>query len=156
MPPSRASSKTPQIFKLAGVTYGAVLLTTLLAVGAYYYFAPSNAVELKNDSVAVGSVWVAIYPGGATRDLSQMKEGEVTLSTFRFETRDSATQVLAYYRRRFRPPMYQSSTVTPGADGGTIQAVAHKGKTTTLLRVHSTAAGAECEITTVDQPGSHP
>jgi len=91
--------KPPNIWALASVTYGAVIAVTILSILAYYYLAPKRADSSSAArSLAVGSVWVPVYPGALVEGTVSARRESTTESTMNFETKDPADQVLAFYQ----------------------------------------------------------
>ena len=61
--------KPPNLWGVASVTYGAVIAVTIISIVAYYYLAPKRTASQQifdaERSMAVGSVWMPIYPGAS-------------------------------------------------------------------------------------------
>lgn len=150
-----SSGKSPRIWALAGVTYGAVIGVAILSVLAYYYLAPkrTTAQQLTDAarSMAVGSVWLPVYPEGTVEGTSSTKEGNVAESTLTFASKDRADRVLAFYQAALKRGVFRFSTVKRNADGGIVRSMAHDGKTTVLVTIHSAENGSRGELRTIDR-----
>src|ERR1700730_4753556 len=98
---SPSARKPANIWVLAGVTYGAVIAVAIISILAYYYLAPkrteSQQLTDAERSMAVGSVWIPIYPGGTVEGTASTKQDKATESTLNFETKDQADRVLSFY-----------------------------------------------------------
>ncbi len=155
-PPSQETvpaRKSPPIWALASVTYGAVIAVTLISVLAYYFLVPRRADSQSGDqvrSVSVGSVWIPVYPGGKVEGTSSTRRGIVTESILDFETADPADQVLSYYEAALKKGLFRFDTVTKVPNGGTVRTVLHEGKTTVLVTVLSSGERSRGKIRTID------
>jgi hypothetical protein len=139
---------------LASVTYGAVIAVTVLSVLAYYYVAPKRTESQSGDaarSLAVGSVWIPVYPGATVEGTVSEKRGSGTESTLNFETRDQADRVLSFYEDKLKKGVFRFDTVKKHADGGTVRSVLHGGKTTVVVTIHATGESTRGEIVTIDR-----
>ncbi len=151
---STAYRKPPNIWALASVTYGAVIVVTILSILAYYYLVPKRTDPLFGDSVrsmAVGSVWIPIYPGAMVEGTTSAKQDSATESTLNFGTKDQPDRVLSFYQAALKKGVFRFDTVTKDADGGTIQSIVHQGKTTVVVKIHATGEGSQGEIRTIDR-----
>ena len=74
MSQSQPARKPPNLWGVASVTYGAVIAVTIISIVAYYYLAPKRTVSQQltdaERSMAVGSVWMPIYPGALVESSS--------------------------------------------------------------------------------------
>ena len=72
MSQSQPAQKPPNLWAVASVTYGAVIAVAIVSIVAYYYLAPKRTVSQQifdaERSMAVGSVWMPIYPGAIDRE----------------------------------------------------------------------------------------
>jgi hypothetical protein len=147
--------KAPNIWALAGLTYGAVIAVTIISVVAYYYLAPKRTVSQQltdaERSMAVGSVWMPIYPGATVESTGSTKQDSATNSTLAFGTKDQADRVLSFYQAALKKGVFRFDTVTKDASGGTVRSMAHKGKTTVVVTIHATGEGSRGEIRTTDR-----
>jgi len=152
---SEAARKPPNIWVLASVTYGAVIAVAIISVLAYYYLAPKRtATQQLTDaerSMAVGSVWIPIYPGGTVESTASTKQDTTTESSLTFGTKDQADRVLSFYRAALKKGVFRFDTVAKSDDGWTVRSLAHKGKTTVVVTVHGTRDGSRGEIRTIDR-----
>jgi hypothetical protein len=155
--PSASSRKPPNIWALASVTYGAVIAVTIVSIVAYLYLAPkrteSQQLTDAERSVAVGSVWIPVYPGATVEGTTYGKRENVTESTLNFETKDQSDRVLAFYQAALKKGVFRFNTVTKTDAGGTVRSVVHAGKTTVVVTIRTTAEGSGGEIKTVDKAG---
>jgi hypothetical protein len=147
--------KPPNLWALASWTYGAVIVVTILSIVAYFYVAPKKtATQQLTDaerSVAVGSVWMPVYPGATVENTTSGKRDNVTESTLNFGTKDPADRVLSFYQAAMKKGVFRFDTVTKNDDGGTVRSVVHAGKTTVVVTIRKTADGSGGEIKTVDK-----
>jgi len=152
---SQPARKPPNIWAVASVTYGAVIAVTIISILAYYYLAPKRTAKQQifdaERSMAVGSVWIAVYPGAAIESTASAKQDGATQSTLTFGTKDPADRVLSFYQAALKKGVFRFETVTKNADGGTIQSIVHRGKTTVVVKINATAEGARGEIRTIDR-----
>jgi hypothetical protein len=151
-PPPR---KPPNIWALASVTYGAVIAVTILSIVAYFYLAPKRTASQQltdaERSVAVGSVWLPVYPGAMVEGTTYNKREDVTESTLNFETKDQADRVLSFYQEALKKGVFRFNTVTKNTGGGTVRSVVHAGKTTVVVTVQMADERSKGEIRTVDR-----
>ena len=147
--------KPPNIWALASWTYGAVIVVTIASILAYFYVAPRRtAAQRLTDaerSVAVGSVWIPVYPGATVEGTSYDKRDDVTASTLNFETNDQADRVLSFYQTALKKGVFRFDTVTKIAGGGTVRSIVHAGKTTVVVTVQTEGDRSRGEIRTVDR-----
>src|SRR5579862_6076670 len=152
--PSPHARKPPNLWALASVTYGLVIVVTILSVLAYYYLVPKRTDPLFGDSVrsmAIGSVWIPVYPGAMVEGTASAKQDSTTESTLKFGTKDRPDRVLSFYQAALKKGVFRFETVTKDADGGTIQSIVHQGKTTVVVTIHTTGEGSRGEIRTIDR-----
>jgi hypothetical protein len=152
---SQPAQKPPNLWGVASVTYGAVIAVTIISVVAYYYLAPkrtaSEQIFNAERSMAVGSVWIAVYPGAAIESTASAKQDGATESTLTFGTKDRTERVLSFYQVALKKGVFRFDTVTKDAAGGTVRSMAHQGKTTVVVTVHATGEGSRGEIRTIDK-----
>jgi hypothetical protein len=152
--------KTPNIWGLAGITYGAVIVVTLLSILAYYYVAlPKNTESQLFDatrSMAVGSIWIAVYPGATITDTTSAQHEGTTESTLTFATKDPPESVLSFYAAAMKKGVFRFSTVRKTPDGGTVQSTVHEGKTTVIVTVVASGGSTGGEIRTIDSKDRQP
>ena len=154
MPALSPPRKPPNIWALASVTYGAVIAVTVLSILAYYYLAPHRTESQSGDlvrSVAVGSVWIPVYPGAAIEGTASEKRESGTESTLNFATRDQSGRVLSFYEAALKKGVFRFDTVTKNDGGGTVRSIVHEGKTTVVVTIHANGDGSAGEIKTVDK-----
>jgi len=147
--------KPPNIWALASLTYGAVIAVTIISILAYYYVAPkrtkSQQLTDAERSMAVGSVWIPIYPGGTVENTASSKQDSTTESTLTFGTKDHTDRVLSFYQAALRKGVFRFDTVTKSDGGGTVRSMAHQGKTTVVVTIRATGEGSRGEIRTIDR-----
>jgi hypothetical protein len=152
---SSSARKPASIWVLAGVTYGAVILVAIVSIVAYYYLAPkrteSQQLTDAERSMAVGSVWMPVYPGAMVQGTASEKHESVTESTLSFATKDQADRVLSFYQAALKKGVFRFDTVTKHDGGGTVRSVVHAGKTTVLVTIRTTGEGSRGEIKTIDR-----
>jgi hypothetical protein len=155
--PSPRARKPPNLWAVASVTYGLVIVVTILSILTYYYLVPKRTDPLFGDSVrsmAVGSVWIPVYPGAMVEGTVSAKQDKATESTLKFGTKDRTDRVLSFYEAALKKGVFRFETVTKNPDGGTIQSIVHQGKTTVVVNIHATGEGSQGEIRTIDRdPG---
>jgi len=152
---AQAAQKPPNLWALASVTYGAVIAVAIISVVAYYYLAPKRTASQQltdaERSMAVGSVWIPIYPGGTVEGTASARQDSTTESTLTFGTKDQADHVLSFYRAALKKGVFRFDTVTKSDGGGTVRSMAHQGKTTVVVTIHATSKGTRGEIRTIDR-----
>jgi hypothetical protein len=152
---SQPARKPANLWAVAGVTYGAVIAVTIISIVAYLYLAPkrtsSEQIFDAERSMAVGSVWIAVYPGATIESTASAKQDGSTQSTLTFGTKDPAERVMSFYQAALKKGVFRFETVTKTAGGGTIQSIVHQGKTTVVVKIHSTGEGTQGEIRTIDR-----
>ncbi len=152
---SQPARKPPNIWALASVTYGLVIAVTIISIVAYYYLAPKRtATQQLTDaerSMAVGSVWIPIYPGGMVESTASAKQDSATESTLTFGTKDQPDRVLSFYRAALKKGVFRFDTVTKSDGGGTVRSMAHEGKTTVVVTIFAIGEGSRGEIRTIDR-----
>jgi hypothetical protein len=147
--------KPPNLWALASVTYGAVIAVAIVSVGAYYYLAPKRTVSQQltdtERSMAVGSVWMPVYPGATVESTASNKRESLTESSLTFESADPADRVLAFYQAALKKGVFRFETVTKIPGGGTVQSIVHQGKTTVMVTIHTSGERSRGEIRTLDR-----
>jgi hypothetical protein len=152
---SQPAQKPPNLWAVASVTYGAVIAVTIISVLAYYYLAPkrtsSEQIFDAERSMAVGSIWIAVYPGAAIESTASAKQDGATESTLTFGTKDDADRVLSFYRAALKKGAFRFDTVAKSDGDWTVRSMAHQGKTTVVVTIHPTSGGSTGEIRTIDR-----
>lgn len=127
--------KDPKIGFLVAITYGLVMLTTLIAVGGYYYMSSQMGLETgisadqvgADRTVPVGAVWVPVYPkaalSGGTSSTTVATDGDITEGEAAFRSADPPRQVLEFYRDKLSVAGYLVSDAAENATGGSMQAM---------------------------------
>jgi len=153
--PSQPSRKAPNLWAIASVTYGAVILVTILSIVAYYYAAPKLLDSRTGDStrmVTVGSVWMPLYPGSTIANTASAPRDAGTESTLTFESKEQAHKVLSFYEAALKKGIFRFETTQKDSDGGgAVRSVVHQGKTTVVVTIHATGNGSQVEIKTLDR-----
>jgi hypothetical protein len=153
--PSQPSRKAPNLWAIASVTYGAVILVTILSIVAYYYAAPKFLASQSGDStrmVTVGSVWMPMYPGATITSTASSPRDGGTESTMTFESKDKANDVLSFYQAALKKGIFRFETVQKDAEGGgSVRSIVHQGKTIVVVTIHAAGNGAQGEIKTLDK-----
>jgi hypothetical protein len=152
---SQQAQKPPNLWGVASVTYGAVIAVVIISVLAYHFLVPKRTVSQQltdaERSMAVGSVWMPIYPGAMVEGTASAKQDSATESTLTFGTKDRPDRVLSFYQAALKKGPFRFDTVTRQAGGGTVRSMAHQGKTTVVVTISSTDTGARGKIQTVDR-----
>jgi hypothetical protein len=142
---------------VASVTYGAVIAVAIVSILAYYYLAPrrteSQQLTDAERSMAVGSVWIPVYPGATLEGTASEKRESATESTLNFESKDQPDRVLSFYQAALKKGVFRFNTVTKHDGGGTIRSMAHEGKTTVQVTIRAAGQGSRGEIQTIDRAG---
>jgi hypothetical protein len=146
--------KLPQIWKLAGVTYALVILTTIAAVFAYKHYWPNadaSEIELEKRSarISVGDVWIPVYPDAIHQSSSSSTRDGVVVGDARFISADPPAKLMVFYRTRLRGDNKVAFTST--GNGGKIEAVAKRGKRLVRMVFSTSGAGCETELHTESQ-----
>lgn len=144
--------KVRSIWVLAAVSYGLVIIFTILAVVVYHRFWPRGnadeiALEQKSASITVGSVWIPVYPGAVHRDMTSSKKGGVTTGDLVFTSGDPPRKLIAFYRSRLELARF-NVMFAPEGSGGRIEAITNRGKTFATLIFTPAGSGSEVEIRT--------
>jgi len=152
---AQTAQKPPNLWALASVTYGAVIAVAIISMVAYYYLAPKRTASQQltdaERSMAVGSVWIPIYPGGTVEGTGSTKQDSGTESTLTFGTKDQPDRVLSFYQAALKKGVFRFDTVTKSDGGGTVRSMAHQGKTTVVVTIRATGEGTRGEIRTIDR-----
>jgi hypothetical protein len=152
---AQTAQKPPNLWALASVTYGAVIAVAIISMVAYYYLAPKRTASQQltdaERSMAVGSVWISIYPGGTVEGTGSTKQDSGTESTLTFGTKDQPDRVLSFYQAALKKGVFRFDTVTKSDGGGTVRSMAHQGKTTVMVTIRATGEGTRGEIRTIDR-----
>ncbi|HEY2845180.1 MAG TPA: hypothetical protein VGJ09_16070 [Bryobacteraceae bacterium] len=145
--------KPPNIWALAGVTYGIVIAVTLLSILTYYLVVPKHAQTADTTrAVTVGSVWIPVYPGATIASTNSSKQEKTTDSTLNFESTDPADRVMSFYETALKKGIFRFETVQKNVQGGgTIRSMVHKGKTAVAVTIQSASSGSRGEIRTLDK-----
>ena len=146
------------LWGIVGLTYGLVIITTIIAIATYYWMKSSQTGVDQNDAnttrrIIIGAVWVPLYPGAAYTEASSQTEGSeqrgvVTQGTIHFTSKDGAGAVMSFYQDGLKQTGF--FTTTTGNAGGTVQAIKSGGRTSVLVTVMGTNTGSSGEIRTLD------
>jgi len=153
--PSQPSRKAPNLWAIASVTYGAVILVTILSIAGYYYVAPKVLGSQPNDAtrmVTVGSVWMPLYPGSTIASTASAPRDAGAESTLNFESKEQANKMLSFYQTALKKGIFRFETTQKDADGsGSVQTVVHQGKTVVVVTIHAAGNGSQVEVKTLDK-----
>jgi hypothetical protein len=144
--------KLPNIWILAAVAYGLVIVFTVGAVVVYKHYWPGadrteRELEQKSASITVGSVWIPVYPGAMHHDATSSTTGDVTEGDLRFASADPPPKLIAFYRAQLQRAKFNVMfAATDG--GGKIHAITNRGKTMATLTIVAAGGGSEVQIHT--------
>jgi hypothetical protein len=145
----------PNLWAIASVTYGAVILVTILSIVAYYYASPKFFDSQTGDAtrmVTVGSVWMPLYPGSTIASTNSSPRDGGTESTLNFESKDRASRLLSFYETALKKGIFRFETVQKDAEGGgSVRTVVHQGKTIVVVTIHAAGNGSQVEVKTLDK-----
>jgi hypothetical protein len=141
--------KSPNLWILVGVTYGAVVVTTILALVGYHRLAGTKSQEPERaGNISVGAVWVPMYPNASVHGTTSSTNGDITEGTMKFSTGDSFETVLSFYRTGLRKSGLQ---LEANADPHKIRAIGRAGKIEVVISADPHGEGSEAQIATVDR-----
>ena len=150
-PATSEASLKKSIWTLAGVTYGLVMLTGIFSIVLYYRSSLGNSIDKQDAQVAVGSVYVPLYPEAIAQDVNSSDYEDFTRSNFQFRSKDSPEQLAAFYRTRLKSGLYRLTSFSRNEEVAMVGATAHSGKTRVMVTIHTAGSGSLCDITTVDK-----
>jgi len=145
-------NKNPRFGILAVVTYGLVILFTVLAAAGYYYYRSQlrpgdQAAADPTRRIMVGAVWVPVYEQATYFEPGSNQQQAITQGGIKFRTQDPAGAVLAFYEARLKQGGFL--THMTGDAGGTVQAVRNGGRTSVTVSVASSSENTTGEIHTL-------
>jgi hypothetical protein len=143
--------KIRQLWILAAVAYSSVIVVTLLAAWTYLHFATVRESAEASTMIAIGSVWLPVYPGAVTERSDSTEHDRAVESTFCFRSKDPTSKVLAFYAPKLRTARFQSYSTRRTDAGGMLQAIAAGRDTTLLITARPWNGGSEVQITTIDR-----
>lgn len=143
--------KVRQLWILAAVSYGSVIVVILLSVWTYLHFFTARERVDDSTSVAIGSVWLPVYPGSVVESANSTAHDHATESVLRFKSKDPAAKILAFYEPKLRTVHFESYLSRRTGDGGMLQAGTLGRNTTVVITAQSSAEGSEGQITTLDR-----
>lgn len=123
----------------------------LLAIWTYFHFWTVRENPENSTRIAVGSVWLSVYPGAITESAASANRDRATENTFRFRSKDTAAKILAFYAPQLRTARFQSYLSQRNATGGMLQAALAGRNTRVVITAQSTTNGSEVLITTLDR-----
>lgn len=143
--------KLPNIWTLAGVTYGLVIAVTCGAIFAYKHYWPSadaGEIELEQRSakIGVGDVWLPVYPGAIHDEMSSTTHDGVIEGDLRFTSTDPPAALIAFYRARLRDDFKVLYTVD--GTGGRLEAIANRRKSAATMIFTASATGTTVQVHT--------
>ena len=152
--PSQPSRKAPNLWAIASVTYGAVILVTILSIVGYYYASPKFLESQSGDSarrVTVGSVWMPLYPGATIASTASAPRDAGTESTLNFESKEQANKVLSFYESKLKEAGLKVDSYTAAANGqqtgGTLTGTSESPKREVSVLVSSSGSQTQAIIT---------
>lgn len=139
--------KPRNLWILVGVTYGAVAVTTAIALLWYQHVSSGVKTQEPIGNLSVGTVWVSMYPGALVHRTSTSRRGEITEGTLNFGSNDPPGTVLAFYRTTLHKSGYQ---LEANSDQRTVRAIGRAGKVEVVVSAEPNGQGSEAQIATVD------
>jgi len=131
------------------VTYGLVAITTIIALGAYYYMISGTKTEPERaGNITVGTVWVSMYPGAIVHDTTSSRHGDASEGTLKFGSVDPTAKVLAFYRTSLHKGGFQ---LEGNSDEHTLRAIGRAGKVEVTISADPRGEGSESQIATIDR-----
>jgi hypothetical protein len=148
-----ASRQGPRFGILVLLTYGIVILFTLLAAVAYFYtrseLQPGDQADPNPmRRMMVGAVWVPIFPEATYYEPNMVEQKEIATGTVKFRTKEPAGSVLAFYEGALRESGFLP--LTTGNAGGTIQAVRRGGRISVTVSATTSSQNTTGEIHTLN------
>lgn len=150
-PETTPLSKIRQLWILAAVSYGSVLVVIALSVWTYLHFFKVRENAEASTMIAIGSVWLPVYPAAITTRTDSVPRDGATESTFCFQTKDPASKVLSFYAPRLRTAHFRSYSSQRNFAGGVLQALAAGRDTSIMITAKPSNSGSEVQITTIDR-----
>jgi hypothetical protein len=140
--------KHRNLWVLALVTYGLVIITGFLAVIAYRRIYPEAGAaevdrELKYATVMVGLVWMPVFPGGIVQDSTSTTTGGFVEGSMKFTSTDRPSKVLTFYHARLTKVGYRLKF-----SGDIIEATSRDGKSSVTVALARTTDGSDVQIRT--------
>jgi hypothetical protein len=144
--------KHRDLWILTAVTYGIVIVLTLAAAIGYYSMRRGPSEEDKSANMAIGSVWIPVYPNAVFVGHTSSSSGDATENTYRLESKDSAAQVLTFYETKLKGGRFWVNRASRDETGGSVQASANGHRAQLFITVRTTPQGSEGVITSVERP----
>lgn len=148
-----SSRPQPKFGFLILVTYGLVMLITVLAGVAY--FQSRSGIQSGDQAdpnpmrrMMVGAVWVPIYTEATYYEPNMVEQKEITTGSVKFRTKEPAGSVLAFYEASLRESGFLP--LTTGNAGGTVQAVRRGGRISVTVSVTTSSKNTTGEIHTLN------
>jgi hypothetical protein len=140
--------KPRNLWILVAATYGAVAITTLIALLWYRHVTSGTSQEAPPGNIAVGTVWVTMYPRATVHETSSATHADVTEGTMKFATADPPGKVLAFYRTTLHKSgfLFQANS-----DARTVRAIGRAGKVEIIVSADPHGEGSEAQIATIDR-----
>ena len=142
--------KPTNLWKLVGVTYGAVVVVTIMALVGYHYMssgAKQDGPE-RAGNFTVGTVWISLYPGAVVHDRISTRNAGATEGSLKFSSTDPPESVLAFYRTT----LHKSRFILEGnTDARTVRAIGRAGKVSVIVTADPAGTGSEAQISTVNK-----
>lgn len=150
-PEATPLTKIRQLWILAAVSYGAVIVVIALAVWTYLHFFKVRENAENSTMIAIGSVWLPVYPGAITTRTDSVPRSGALESTFAFTTKDSASKVLSFYAPSLRTAHFRSYSSQRNASGGMLEALVSGRDSTLMISAKPSGSGSNVQITTIDR-----
>jgi len=137
---------------VVAVTYGLVIVTSIVAIASYFYF--RSEIRPGDDAdgnpmrrMMVGAVWVPIYAGATYVEPASHREKEITTGSVKIRSQEPAGALLGFYQEALKEGGYV--TFTEGNAGGTVQAIRNGGKINVTVTVTTASQNTTGEIRTL-------
>lgn len=95
--------------------------------------------------------WIPVYRGGTLQGTATTSLAEGEQNSFTFNTKDAPIEVLSFYENALKGSGFTVNVAITGTDGVMLQGEADGGKRTVVITLHSSNAGTEGSIVTVEK-----
>ena len=95
--------------------------------------------------------WLPVYPGSAPQGTLATQTPEGSQNTYTFKTQDSPSKVIAYFQDQLKNAGFAVTLVTPGDQGGMLQAEDSSKKRTLLITAGASSEGTTGSITAIEK-----
>ncbi len=150
-----SSGKKPPVWMLIGVTYGVCAALTIAAAVVYFRSSTEGGQPVAGEidragPIAIGSLWLAPYPGAVVVGHTTSRNSDVIESTLRLKTSDPADRILMFYEGKLKGGRFRVDSFTKNAEGGSVHARLRNGKARVEVVVESLPDGSEASITAIE------